>query len=396
MTSRITDNMERLLPFAHAILDITSLIVVVLSHDGSISEFNRTAERVTGYTFEEVRGRRVWDLFIIPEEVEPVKGVFQQLQAGMFPNAYENFWLAKDGTRRLIAWNNTALLDDEGQVCYVIGTGVDITERRRAEDELRTFKALAENSLDGIMLMSLENICWYANPAIAAMSGLGARIIGRTMLDLCSPEACAAVEQDVLPAMRSEGAWQGRLALCRPNGSRWIAQISGFTLFNEAGAQVAVAWVLRDITDQLRAEAEHAALQQQIIATQELALRELSTPLIPIAEHVVIMPLIGAVDSQRARQVMETLLEGVATHQAEMALIDITGVQMVDTQVANALISASQAVKLLGAQVILTGIQPQIAQTLVHLGTDLGGIITLSTLQAGIAYALARRTRSRV
>ncbi|MFP4440302.1 MAG: STAS domain-containing protein [Chloroflexaceae bacterium] len=103
------------------------------------------------------------------------------------------------------------------------------------------------------------------------------------------------------------------------------------------------------------------------------------------------MPLIGTIDSQRAQQVMEALLEGVAQHQADLVILDITGVSVVDTQVAQAFIQAAQAVRLLGAQVMLTGIQSQIAQTLVHLGVDLSGIQTQGSLQAGIAAALTKR-----
>jgi rsbT co-antagonist protein RsbR len=128
--------------------------------------------------------------------------------------------------------------------------------------------------------------------------------------------------------------------------------------------------------------------RQQDLDAERDALRELSTPLIPISDDVVIMPLIGTIDSQRAQQVMEALLEGVAQHQASLVILDITGVSVVDTQVAQAFIQAAQAVRLLGAQVMLTGIQPQIAQTLVHLGVDLSGIITHGSLQAGIAAAL--------
>ncbi|MFQ3662018.1 MAG: STAS domain-containing protein [Chloroflexaceae bacterium] len=129
-------------------------------------------------------------------------------------------------------------------------------------------------------------------------------------------------------------------------------------------------------------------MEEHVLAAQREALRELSTPLIPITDDVVIMPLIGTIDSGRAQLVMETLLDGVAQHQARLIILDITGVPVVDSQVAQALIRAAQAVKLLGARVMLTGIQPQIAQTLVHLGVDLSGIQTMSSLQAGIAAAL--------
>ncbi|MDT9046821.1 STAS domain-containing protein, partial [Escherichia coli] len=86
--------------------------------------------------------------------------------------------------------------------------------------------------------------------------------------------------------------------------------------------------------------------QEQLIQAQQAALRELSTPLIPLDDGVVAMPLIGAIDSVRAQQVIETLLEGVSVHHARVAILDITGVSVVDTQVANGLIRAAQAVKL--------------------------------------------------
>jgi anti-anti-sigma factor len=129
-------------------------------------------------------------------------------------------------------------------------------------------------------------------------------------------------------------------------------------------------------------------MQEKVIATQKDSLRELSTPLIPVADRVVIMPLIGALDSQRAQQVMDVLLKGVEQHCAHTAILDVTGVLVVDTQVATMLIQSAQAVRLLGAQVVLTGIQPQMAQTLVQLGINLDSIVTYSTLQAGIAHAL--------
>jgi anti-anti-sigma regulatory factor len=88
---------------------------------------------------------------------------------------------------------------------------------------------------------------------------------------------------------------------------------------------------------------------------------------------------------------METLLEGVGAHRAAIAILDITGVSVVDTQVANALIRAAQAVRLLGAQVMLTGISPQVAQTLVQLGADLSSITTYSSLQTGIVKALTNQ-----
>ncbi len=124
--------------FIAAVLSTAGMLVVVLDRDGRIVRFNRACERLTGYSFEEIKGKPFWDLFLIPEEVEPVKAVFADLRAGQFPNEHENFWVTKDGGRRLIKWSNTSLLDIEGSVDYVIGTGVDITEQRRGEEEIKT------------------------------------------------------------------------------------------------------------------------------------------------------------------------------------------------------------------------------------------------------------------
>jgi PAS domain S-box-containing protein len=115
--------------------DTAGALVVVLDREGHIVRFNRACERTTGYSFDEVQGKLLWDLFLVPEEVEPVKAVFEALQAGQFPNECENCWATKDGGRRLIAWSNTALLGADGAVEYVIGTGIDVTERRQAESQ---------------------------------------------------------------------------------------------------------------------------------------------------------------------------------------------------------------------------------------------------------------------
>ena len=153
---------------------------------------------------------------------------------------------------------------------------------------------------------------------------------------------------------------------------------------------IIVVGMYEDVTETKANEAERIRLQDEIIRAQEAALSELSTPLIPISEQIVVMPIIGTVDTGRAQQVLQTLLTGVDLHHAAFVILDITGVPVVDTQVANALLHAAQAVKLLGAQVVLTGIRPEVAQTVVQLGIDLRHLVTRSTLQAGIEYALTR------
>ncbi len=120
-----------------AVLDTAGALVVVLDRHGHIVRFNRACEATTGYSFDEVRGKFLWDLLLIPEETAPVRAVFEHLRAGQFPSEFENHWVARDGSRRLIAWSNTALVGDDGTVEHVIGTGIDVTERREADELLR-------------------------------------------------------------------------------------------------------------------------------------------------------------------------------------------------------------------------------------------------------------------
>jgi rsbT co-antagonist protein RsbR len=126
---------------------------------------------------------------------------------------------------------------------------------------------------------------------------------------------------------------------------------------------------------------------ERMIQAQALQIRELSTPLIPLHAGILALPLVGTIDSYRATQIMESLLVGIAEQQADVVIIDITGVPVVDTGVGNHLLQAAQAAKLLGAQVILVGISTEVAQTMVQLGINLTQIVTLATLEAGITYA---------
>jgi len=167
-------------------------------------------------------------------------------------------------------------------------------------------------------------------------------------------------------------------------------EVTGIPITDTDGNLAYAMIAFTDITERKAAEAtlRQTISQEEIIRAQAATLRELSTPLIPINDQVMVMPLIGTVDSYRTQQVMDSLLQGIATNHAQIAIIDITGVPVVDSQVADALVRAARAVRLLGARVVLTGIRPEVAQTLVGLGIDLSGIVTRGSLQSGIAYAL--------
>jgi rsbT co-antagonist protein RsbR len=130
--------------------------------------------------------------------------------------------------------------------------------------------------------------------------------------------------------------------------------------------------------------------RDEIIARQQRQLLELSTPVVELWQGVLALPLIGTLDSERTQVVMESLLQKIVETSAPLAIIDITGVPTVDTLVAQHLLKTVAAARLMGADCIISGIRPQIAQTIVHLGVDLTGVVTKATLADAFAIALKR------
>jgi rsbT co-antagonist protein RsbR len=131
----------------------------------------------------------------------------------------------------------------------------------------------------------------------------------------------------------------------------------------------------------------YIASRERTIREQQEAIQELPTPVLPFREGMLIVPIIGIIDSLRARQLTEQLLGSIRINRAKMVVIDITGVQSVDSRVANHIVQTIEAARLMGARVILAGIAPEIAQTMVTLGIDLGRILTVGDLQSGIERA---------
>ncbi|HEX5969076.1 MAG TPA: STAS domain-containing protein [Intrasporangium sp.] len=127
--------------------------------------------------------------------------------------------------------------------------------------------------------------------------------------------------------------------------------------------------------------------RERVIRQQQEAIRELSTPVLPVRERLLILPIIGVLDAERARQLTEQLLGGIRKHRARVVVIDITGAPDVDETVANHLVQTVDASRLMGASVIITGMSPKIAQTLVTIGVDLSKIDTMGDLQGGLEEA---------
>lgn len=262
-----------------AIMATIGALVVVLDRQGRIVLFNPACEHATGYSADEVIGRRIWDLFLVPDEVEPVKAVFRDLRSGRFPNSFQNYWLAKDGSRRLIAWSNTALAAEDGSVQYVVGTGIDITERREAEARAGALVAeqaareakeealrASESRISGIVSVALDAIVSVNEVQEITLFNQGAeRIFGYRAeevlgkpLDLLIPEGQRDAHRRHVRAFgaspeeaRRMGERQ-EIAGRRRSGEVFPAEASISKV--EVAGERSYTVVLRDITERKRRE----------------------------------------------------------------------------------------------------------------------------------------------
>lgn len=193
--------------FIAAVLETAGALVVVLDRQGRIVRFNRACEQTTGYSREEVENQYFWELFLVSEEIEPVKAVFSQLQTGQFPIDYENYWLTKTGHKRLLAWSSTVFSDVQGEVKYIIGIGIDITERKQAEEELRRseemYRTLARNFPNGAVFLFDHDLRY----AIAEGTGLAtvglskSSLEGKTIWEALPAETCEFLEPNYRAAL---------------------------------------------------------------------------------------------------------------------------------------------------------------------------------------------------
>lgn len=201
--------------------------------------------------------------------------------------------------------------------------------------------------------------------------------------------------RDVLAQLSTARAAQGETADVTSGFVLAIKRPIFDALQRQAGTsglegQIDVIWAISALVDRMAqwTVSTYQRTREDIIVRQQHELLELSTPVIKLWDGVLAVPVIGTLDSSRAQMVMETLLERLVETGSELAIIDITGVPTVDTLVAQHLMKTVTAIRLMGAESIISGIRPQIAQTIVHLGIDLQGIVTKSTLADALATAM--------
>lgn len=257
-------------------------------------------------------------------------------------------------------------------------------------------RAMLEAAPEGVMYVTADGRIAYVNQRVLEMWQLPAELarrgdVGEMMAAVQERLVDPAAFLELVHRVRAGGQREWHQTIEFKDGLALECTIREVRLAGTFGGRI---WLFHDITSQRRAAKQladsEASLrtiveeQQRLIAT----IQEISTPVLPIYNQVLVLPLVGHLDQTRSSHLMDALLLAIQRYQAQVVIIDITGVNVVDTSVANSLIESTRAARLLGAQCVLVGISAAVARTIVHLGVDLASVITKRDLQAGVAYAL--------
>jgi len=253
-----------------------------------------------------------------------------------------------------------------------------------ASADAARFQAVIDNVIDGIITIDERGNVETFNPAAERIFGYAAKeVIGKNV-KMLMPAPYAAEHDGYLKNYLDTGEAKiigiGREVVGRrKDGTVFPLDLAVTEM--KAGKGRKFIGIIRDLTERQQAE--------DLIARQGQALIELSTPVIQIWDEVLLLPLIGVIDSTRAQQVIENLLDAIVRYEASVAIMDVTGVPDIDTVIAQHLLKTVSAASMLGAKVIITGVSPEISQTLVKLQVDFAHIRTRGTLRAGMEEALA-------
>ena len=247
--------------FIDAVIDTVGSIVIVVDRNGTIVRTNRVFEEITGYTSEEATGRNCIALLMVPEEAGAATAAIQSLYDGDFPSYHRYFVIAKDGSRRLIEWSDTCMLDANGEVEFVIGTGTDITDRQVAEESSLRMAAIVEYSDDAIIGKNLRGIVTTWNAGAQKMFGYSAAdIVGHPITTLIPPDRLSEEEHILTRIKRGESIDHFETVRIARDGRSIDVSVTISPIKDSWGTVVGASKILRDITEKKRAAEKMAWL----------------------------------------------------------------------------------------------------------------------------------------
>ncbi|MDB4973496.1 MAG: hypothetical protein JWN48_1837 [Myxococcaceae bacterium] len=360
--------------------------IIMLDPNGLVQTWNRGAEALTGYPAEEIIGKPV-SVFYTPEDRDSGL-VKRELRLAAEQGRFEldGLRVKKNGET---FWANVVLqpmLDKQQRVSGFVKIARDITAKRERELELRTASLMLNSMTDyEVILLDPQGMVRSWNTGAETLKGYAAsEVIGKHV-------SIFYTEEDVRSGLASReletadraGRFEFEGWRVRKDGSRFWANVILTPVRDEGGQHIGFVKVARDLTERLE--------RQRLLERQRDEILELSTPVIQVWDRILALPVIGTLDSQRAARLTENLLQMIATQEAEFVIIDISGVPMIDTQVAQHLLKTVQGARLMGSESIISGVRPETAQAMVHLGIEMGSLRSRATLRDALQLALRLR-----
>lgn len=355
--------------------------IITMDPGGTVRSWSHGSEAMRGFAADDVIGRPVSVLYT-PEDQD--SGLAErELQVARDTGRFvtEGWRTRKDGGRFRASVVVVPVRDDDGNVTGYVKATRDITEQERSA---ALFAGLLESAPDAMILSTGEGRIELVNRQAELLFGYGREELAGREVEMLIPGRFRdrhprhRAGYAAAPRVRPMGAGLDLWGL-RKDGTEFPVEISLAPLHTPAGEPL-IAAAIRDVTERRQTEEQLQRQHEEIL--------ELSTPVIQVWDKVLALPIIGTLDSFRAARLTEGLLTQIAEHQAEVIILDISGVPAIDTQVAQHLLRTVQAATLMGAVSILCGVRPETAQAMVHLGIDLGQLRSRTTLRDALQLAM--------
>jgi PAS domain S-box-containing protein len=393
--SRAEEALARSESYYRSLIENVSESIHIVNGDGTIRYVAPSSERVNGYRPEELVGEDGFK-FLHPDDVPKAVSLLSEIKKK--PNAtvsVEVRFCHKDGSVHYVEAVGVNRLDDPA-VGGIVVNSRDVTERRQLTEKLEHgeeyYRSLVENNAADVTIINANGTIQYKSPTAERAYGFEpSQMISKNAFEFVHPDDLTRVTHTLDDLMHNPGATETIECRQRLKGAIWrYIEITATNLLNNP-AVAGIVLNQRDITEYRETEKrlkESEMRMKDLLENLQTSQEELSTPVVQIWDHILALPLVGVIDTHRAKQVMDVLLTKITELRAQVVVIDVTGVATMDTQVTNHLIQTAQSTRLLGAECVITGIKPEVAQTMVHIGADMTKLITKRDLQEGLRYGL--------
>ncbi|OLB66019.1 MAG: hypothetical protein AUI10_04285 [Actinobacteria bacterium 13_2_20CM_2_72_6] len=362
---------------------ITDYEVIRLDENGLICSWHPGAEQLTGYTASEIVGRPV-SIFYTEEDIAAGR-LEQELYTARETGRceIEGCRVRKDGSRFWASVSITPIRDREGALVGYVKIARDLTERREQLLAAMGVEQMLEAIPDyEVIRLDQDGYVRSWSPGARRLKQYTEEeVLGHHVsMFYTEDDKRAGLADREMATAAQKGRFETEGWRVRKDGSRFWANIVLGPIRDESGELVGFVKVARDLTERRE--------QEQLMARQRDEILELSTPVIQVWDKILVLPLIGTLDSMRAARLTEGLLERIAQDQAEVVILDISGVPAIDTDVAQHLLKTVEAARLMGTASVLSGVRPETAQAIVHLGIELGNLRSRNSLRDALQLAL--------